>query len=380
MLNVKKTGDAEYGHFINALICGQPGAGKTLISSTFPDPFYASAEGGLMSIADRGIPYVEIDSSRDLLEVAKYMKMKPEDRERALGFPVQTVIIDTIDEIQAILKRERSGGKEEFSQKDWGWLSEKLKAIVVAFRDMDINFVMTCHVALKTDQESGSAWYMPQIQGSFGEQIAGFADVVGLIKSETVVEIVGNKTERVEKRTLYTSPLPKYGWLKDRSGKLEKEMLIDFETDFQRMHDAIYGGLKLKATEEVVPMFEASEVTSLDDAPEKSEPDVKATVREKAATNAAVVDAVKPAKRPVNAPVAGGIPVEPEFEYKDRDGNVVMSRNELPSGIVPVPKGFDTNIYCVETGNEVESDMQADMSRIRYRKILCEEAMKNLKR
>lgn len=376
MLKIKRTGASEYGHYINALICGDPGAGKTLISSTFPNPLYASAEGGLMSIADKGIPYVDVNASAQLLEIAKSLRGTPEDREKEFGFPVDTIVIDTIDEVQNILKRERTKGdvNASLSQKDWGWLAEKMKSIVVAFRDMDINFVMTCHVKLVTDNESGSAWYMPKLQGSFGEELAGYVDIAALIRGEMVPDTSNGKIEKVQRRTLHTNPIPKFTWLKDRSGKLDKDFQVNFEDDYQRMFNSIYGGLVLPETVELEPVGE-EEKPSLEDAPVVDAP---IAARIQPAKKAPAKVAAKPAKKA--HPRAGGIPETPEFEYKDAEGNVVMSRNELPEGVVPVSKGFDTNIYCVETGNEVESDMQADMSRIRYRAILCEEAMNSRQR
>lgn len=376
MLKIKRTGASEYGHYINALICGDAGAGKTLISSTFPNPLYASAEGGLMSIADKGIPYVDINSSAQLLEIAKNLRGSAADREKEFGFPVDTIVIDTIDEVQNILKRERTKGdvNTALTQKDWGWLAEKMKSIVVAFRDMDINFVMTCHVKLVTDSETGSAWYMPRLQGSFGEQLADYVDIAALIRGEMVADTSSGKIDRVQKRTLHTNPIPKFSWLKDRSGKLDKEFSINFEDDYQRMFDSIYGGLVLPETVELASVGE-EEKPSLEDAPSVDRP-LAARLTDRPAKKAAAPKL--PTKKA--APRAGGIPETPEFEYKDAEGNVVMSRNELPEGVVPVSKGFDTNIYCVETGNEVESDMQADMSRIRYRAILCEEAMNSRQR
>ncbi len=377
-MKIKRTGASEYGHYINALICGDAGAGKTLISSTFPHPLYASAEGGLMSIADQAIPYVDINSSSQLVEIAKSLRGTAEDRKKEFGFPVETIVIDTIDEVQNILKRERTKGdvNTALTQKDWGWLAEKLKSIVVAFRDMDINFVMTCHVKLVTDSETGSAWYMPRLQGSFGEQLADCVDIAALIRSEMVADTTNGKIDKVQRRTLHTNPIPKFSWLKDRSGKVDKDFLINFEDDYQRLFDSIYGGLTLPETVELASVGE-EEKPSLEDAPVVGAP-IAARLTERVAKKAPTKAPSMPAKKA--APRAGGIPETPEFEYKNAEGQSVMSRNELPDGVVPVSKGFDTNIYCVETGNEVESDMQADMSRIRYRAILCEEAMNSRQR
>src|SRR5262245_4846579 len=103
---IKVTGAAEFGHWIKALIAGPAGSGKTLISSTFPDPFYASCEGGLMSIADRAIPYWEIKDTKKLMKLSGALRQPPEVREELFGRPVNTIVIDTIDEVQRVLIRE----------------------------------------------------------------------------------------------------------------------------------------------------------------------------------------------------------------------------------------------------------------------------------
>lgn len=146
MIQVKRTGMREYGMYMKALIVGPPGSGKTLTSSTWKNPIIASAEGGLMSIADRSTPYVEITSGEDLFQLKMLLENDPEIREEHLGFPVDTVIIDTIDEIQKILIRERleSTHNESMQLQDWGWLGEQMRAIIRGYRNLDLNVVMTC--------------------------------------------------------------------------------------------------------------------------------------------------------------------------------------------------------------------------------------------
>ena len=72
---VRTTGASDYGRYIKMLVAGNPGAGKTLLASTALNPIYASAEGGLMSIADKGLPYVEIEKIDDLLELKQMLKL-----------------------------------------------------------------------------------------------------------------------------------------------------------------------------------------------------------------------------------------------------------------------------------------------------------------
>ena len=142
-LSVKTSGSEDYGRSIKALICGPPGAGKTLTSSTWPNVLYASAEGGLMSVADRKVNYVDVDSSNTLLELKNVLSQPSDVREKMLGFKVDTVVLNTIDEIQRIFIRERLADqrREAFVLQDWGWLGERMIATINGFRNLDMNAV-----------------------------------------------------------------------------------------------------------------------------------------------------------------------------------------------------------------------------------------------
>ncbi len=243
-MQVKRTGQAEYGLYIKALLCGEPGSGKTLLSSTFPNPIYASAEAGLMSVADRGIPYVEITSSTELLQMRMGLTQPPDVREKMFDAPVDTVIIDTIDEVQRILIRERleAEKKDKLSLPDFGWLGGQMEAIIRGFRNLDMNVIFTCHVKETRDDEMGKIVYKPQLQGAICDQITGMVDLALVLQSRSINQIDGKENRRVTKRFAQTFPDSQHPWVKDRSGKLPDEVELTFDDDFDRIHTAIYGG------------------------------------------------------------------------------------------------------------------------------------------
>jgi hypothetical protein len=250
-LNIKRTGASEYGRWIKALIVGEPGAGKTLISSTWPNVLYASAEGGLMSVADRGLPYQEIDSADSLLSLRMALDNDPATRERILGFPVDTVIIDTIDEVQRILIKEQIAEtkKESMQLQDWGKVGEQMQSLIRGFRNLDMHVVFTCHIKETSDAESGKLYFKPGMQGAISDQIAGLVDLAVLIKANVKTVVVNNQTEKQIVRHIQTVPDLQHPWIKDRSGKLPAEIPVNFNDDFARINDAIFGGLPLPATE-----------------------------------------------------------------------------------------------------------------------------------
>lgn len=271
-ITVARTSDKEYGRYIKALICGDPGAGKTLISSTFPNPLYASAEGGLMSVADRAVPFVKIEASEQLQIIRANLSQPPEVRASLFGMPVDSVIIDTIDEVARLLVRERieSNKKEQMAMADWGWLGDQLRAIIRGYRNLDMHVVFTCHLKSAEDSETGRIYFKPAIQGAVGDEIAGYVDLALLLKAQPTTRVIGNDTERVLYRFLQTFPDPTHPWVKDRSGRLPQEFEVTFENDFDRMNTLIYGGEEVEVEVATPEVEEEPQEVTPPEAPEET--------------------------------------------------------------------------------------------------------------
>lgn len=386
-LAIKRTGADDYGRYTKALICGEPGAGKTLISSTWKNPIYASAEGGLMSVADRNVPYIEIKSSRDLMQLKQQLDQAPDVREKVFGFPVDSVIIDTLDEIQKILIKERLEEQKADNMKmqDWGWLSEQMKAIVTGFRNMPLHVVFTCHIKDKEDSETGQSWTTPGLQGSIGSEIAAYVDLALLLKTSTVTEVIDGKAHKRIIRILQTYRDSRNPWIKDRSGKLPNEFEVNFNDDFDRIFNTVYANVdSLPATTTIEVETKPTLLTDLDvpaEAPEKPVEAPKAAARPATARTVA-----KPVAKPVEAPAATSEPDPEPVQEVPAEGQEKSStdapspKNRLPEGVTPESKGYGTNFYCEQCGGEVETEDQASLSRIRFRKILDKPCFTDAKR
>lgn len=311
-LNTKRTGSAEYGRWIKILICGEPGSGKTLISSTFPEVFYASAEGGLMSIADRNIPFVEIRSTEELFELKTYLEMDVKARAQMLGGPVSTIVVDTIDEVQRIFIKERlkDQKKNTMSLQDYGWLGDQMKSLITGFRNLDLNVVFTCHVRSVQDEEASRLIYKPGLVGQTADGIPGYVDLSLLLSSRITTKVVDNESKQVVLRTLRSFPDLQYPWIKDRSGKLPPEIEVNFFDDYQRIYDLIFAKIDSLPNTEPKPL------------------------------------AIVPAKKPVpQKPATPSIPVIGEVSEED--------------------------FKCESCGDVFKDSDQAALSNIRKRKILC---------
>jgi hypothetical protein len=272
LLAVKRTSDADYPKFIKALICGPAGSGKTLLSTTFPNPWFISAEGGLMSIVERDIPYTVLPdkagtSTYDaLLEIKKRLEQPPSVRAKQFGFPVDTLVIDTIDEVSRLLLNEHKAAGKQPTLQDYGWLKDTLTLFVQGLRAMDIHVVLTCH--LKSKEINEVAAIVPAIEGGFSERVADYVDLALVLKSDVRTRPAGNTTERYLDRHLQTFP-DEIDWIKDRSGKLPFEFPVNFEDDYDRLATLIYGEHIPPVTD--VTASEAEAVVGVEPEPEVEE-------------------------------------------------------------------------------------------------------------
>lgn len=350
-IEIFTTGSEDYGQYMKVLICGAPGSGKTLISSTFPNAFYASAEGGLMSVARRRVRGTNIRSSKDLQEVKSALDQPESVRAEMFGGPVDTVVIDTVDEIQRLLHKERMTAKrlESFDQASWGWLGEQMRAILRGFRNLEMNVVFTCHLKETVDQSTGQVFFKPALQGAVGDEIAQYMDLALLLRTELGTRIVGNTTERFEKRFLQTYKDSQHDWIKDRSGQLPGEVEVNFEDDYERLNAAIFGFVG-KALEErtVLSLQQVVEDTS--------------SVRD-------LSEAAKAAESPNEV-----VEPEPSTIVPDVPDTVPDPEPVEPEAVSPEPKPATVEgqvFECTECGSNFDSIDQKELSDIILRRVVC---------
>jgi hypothetical protein len=240
------------------MIAGEPGVGKTLFGSTWPNVLYLNAEGGLMSVADRNVLTVDIEDSQTLLEAIVALRQDPKVREKIFGGGVETVVLDTVDEVARLLQRERLNEtkKEAMAMQDWGWYGDQLRGILRGLRNLEMHVIFTVHVRSQEDADSGSVTVKPAVQGQVGDELPGYVDLALLMRANPVQKVVDGEVVRETARFLQSYGNSKYPWIKDRSGKLPSEIDINFEDDFKRLDQLIYGGRDIDRTVVEKPISE----------------------------------------------------------------------------------------------------------------------------
>ena len=204
-IKLKNTADV-HANGIKALVYGIAGAGKTTLAASMPSPIISSAEGGLLSIQDAGVAYIEVNSMETLQEAFEYVAGTD-------GASYQSVILDSISEIgEVVLIHEKSVNKD--GRAAYGEMAVQMTSIIRAFRDLPgKNVLMTAKVE-KAQDESGRILYSPSMPGAkVGQSLPYFFDEVLALRVE-------KDAEGVTQRALMCHP--DGIWVaKDRSGKLE---------------------------------------------------------------------------------------------------------------------------------------------------------------
>jgi phage nucleotide-binding protein len=205
-ISVKTTGSLA-ANGVKLLVYGQAGVGKTTLIKALPDPIILSAEGGLLSIRDADLPYIEIADLDTLREA--YAWLAGSDEAKAY----QSVALDSISEIaEVVLSAEKRATKD--LRQAYGAMQEQVADIIRAFRDLPGRHVYMSAKLEKTQDELGRVLYSPSMPGNkTGQALPYFFDEVLALRVEKDAEGVIQRALMCDSDGLWLA--------KDRSGKLD---------------------------------------------------------------------------------------------------------------------------------------------------------------
>lgn len=190
-------------NYVKALVYGDSGVGKTVLGSTAPNPIFISAERGLLSLADKDISVIEVDTLAHVEEAYQYLK-KDKD--------FQTVVLDSLSEIAEVLLSEFKITEGKDARQAYGKMGDEMAKLTRKFRSLDKHVLFIAKIELFKDEFSGKVFYRPACPGQ------AFSQNIPYLFDEVFAMQIGKK-DGGEYRYLQTQPNLQYT-AKDRSGKL----------------------------------------------------------------------------------------------------------------------------------------------------------------
>ena len=186
---------AESPEFINMLVYGNPGAGKTVLSGSadaVPElrpTLILDVEGGTFSIRERfpDVEVVRVQTWPDMQRV--YDALYKMDHE------YQTVVLDSLTEMQKfsmyrimadVLKEHPDRDPEVPSIREWGKNIEQIRRLVRAFRDLPMNTIFTALATTDKDNKTGAVVTRPSLSGKLAMEVGGFVDIMLYMNTKVV--------------------------------------------------------------------------------------------------------------------------------------------------------------------------------------------------
>jgi len=200
---------AEAVPYLNMLIYGNPGVGKTTLLGTAQDHpettpmLLIDVEAGVTTLRKRkDIDVITARSIQDIVDIHKKLHDKP-------GY-YRTVCIDSLTELQQLdmrdIMREVVNKRPDLdpdvpSQREWGKSSQHIRRIVRGFRDLKCNTIMTALVSEQRDNEN-VLMFQPSVPGKLRQELPGFMDVVGYMFTNTEDQQLVRKIQFVGTRRI----------------------------------------------------------------------------------------------------------------------------------------------------------------------------------
>ena len=188
VLNWTRVGDVGSNALhLKVLIYGDSGVGKTWTASTAPRPVYLLTEpNGLPTIraSNPDAVVIQADEGHGGMETVRAFLRAAKDGTLARETGGETVVLDSLNELQRMIRDEIMGRKSGhadavFTLQDWGVLTDKMRAMVRAFRDLPFHVVGITHADAQ-QEDSGPRHLLPMFMGrSLPNEIAGYFSVVG---------------------------------------------------------------------------------------------------------------------------------------------------------------------------------------------------------
>ena len=204
-LTLTKAGDLGGLVHVKALLHGNSGAGKTWASVSAPSPIVLLTEANGMASIKNANPDAIVVHAKDMGVVREFFQEAMSGTFSDAG--CKTIVVDSLTEIQRMMRDEIMVGRQnyaDFSMKDWGELTERMRRFVRILRDVPYHVVATA-LSQVSEDDGGVRHIVPQFQGrAIGNEIAGYFSLVGYVHKREVETQEGGK--EILRRTMLEGP------------------------------------------------------------------------------------------------------------------------------------------------------------------------------
>jgi hypothetical protein len=205
--------------WLNLLIYGEPGTGKTYYIGTAEDDprttpsLILDVEGGLTTLRSRSeidtVPISGIKKKPDDKNAAKksveYVFEKLAESVDSTGeMYYKTIGIDSLSELavldmreimfEAFQARPESTNIDVPSPREWGISRNHIRNIVRGFRDLPCNVIFTAGLNIIVN-EGEAPKHMPNFAGKLAFDIPGLVDIVGFLTATTSGDVFSNQLQ-----------------------------------------------------------------------------------------------------------------------------------------------------------------------------------------
>lgn len=215
-VNIKSTKDVAVDG-IKLVIYGGSGVGKTSLAKGLPRTIILSAEHGLLSLQDYDIPYIEVNTLKDVDDAYKFLKNNDD---------YDNIILDSVSEIaESVLTKHKSDPDIKDGRQVYMKLADSMGAMIRNFRDLKgKNVVLIAKMKRIEDESTGIVTFTPWLPGQ----------VLPHGLPYLVDEVFAMHIDRKGERYLQTSADRKYP-CKDRSGRLDAKEQPNLAEIFEKI-------------------------------------------------------------------------------------------------------------------------------------------------
>jgi len=193
--------EIEESAFINGIIYGNPGVGKTSLACSAPDPLQIDIDRGSRSLVTMGLGHVKVARPNTIADIEGiYWEA------RAAPDYFKTYILDTASAAQRyhldelIVSNNRD--KPVNTQPDYNESTNVIRRLCLWFRELPCNFIIIAQAIEDKDETSGAITIRPAVTPKLAGSLDEMVDFVGYMECN----VSGIGANESYKRTLRVMP------------------------------------------------------------------------------------------------------------------------------------------------------------------------------